>query len=80
EEEEAGGSALRSLIAESPSTSQAPTLDQVVYGVLRDREVAELVLAILRGSESKEVVKVIVERVLGDEKLVAKIKRLVSEK
>jgi DNA repair exonuclease SbcCD nuclease subunit len=80
EEEEAGGSAFRSLIAESPSTSQAPTLDQVVYGVLGDRDVAELVLAILRGSESKEEVKVIVERVLGDEKLVAKIKRLVSEK
>ena len=80
EEEEAGGSAFRSLIAESPCTSQAPTLDQVVYSILGDHNVAELVLAILRGSESKEEVKVIVERVLGDEKLVAKIKRLVSKK
>jgi DNA repair exonuclease SbcCD nuclease subunit len=79
-EEEAGGSVSRSLIAESPSTSQAPTLDQVVYSVLGDRDVAELILAILRSSESKEEVKVIVERVLGDEKLIAKIKRLVSEK
>ncbi len=80
EEEESRGEALRSSIVEDSSSMQTPTLDQVVYNVLGDREIAELVLVILRSSESKEEVKLLIERVLGDEELIGKIKRLVGEK
>jgi len=76
-EEEVSGVVTRSVLFEGASSS-ASTLDQVVYSVLGDREIAEVVLALLRSSESREDVKLIVNRILEDERLVNKIRRLVS--
>jgi DNA repair exonuclease SbcCD nuclease subunit len=73
----ASGSEIKSIVEEAlvPQTS---TLDQVVYSVLGDRELAELVLNIVKSSESSEAVKFLVERVLEDEKVLNKIKKLVG--
>jgi hypothetical protein len=73
------GSEIQS-IAEGVATPQIPTLDQVVYNVLGDRELAELVLNVVKNAESKEAVKFLVERVLEDEKMLSKIRRLVGIK
>jgi len=71
------GSEIQS-IAEGTAIPQIPTLDQVVYNVLGDRELAELVLNVVKSAESKEAVKFLVERVLEDEKMLSKIRRLVG--
>jgi len=71
------GSEVQST-AEGVATPQIPTLDQVVYNVLGDRELADLVLSVVKSAESKEAVKFLVERVLEDEKTLGKIRRLVG--
>jgi len=80
EEGEESRLTTRSALFEATSSSQTLTLDQVVFSVLGDRELAEIVLALLKSSESVEDVKLVVSRVLEDEKLIGKIKRLVSTK
>jgi len=71
------GSEIHS-IAEGAVAPRIPTLDQVVYSVLGDHELAELVLNIVKSTESKEAVKFLVERVLEDERVLNKIRRLVG--
>jgi len=72
----AGGQA--EVVAESLPTAQAPTLEQVVYRVVRDPELAKLVLSLVEGSEDQEFVKSVVSKLLEDESLLAKLKSLVG--
>ncbi len=77
EKEEESGVVTKSVLFEGTS-SFTSTLDQVVYSVLGDKEIAEIVLTLLKSSENREDVKLIVNRILEDERIVNKIRRLVS--
>ncbi len=57
-----------------------PTLEYVVYEVVRDPEVAELLIRIVRSGDDVEAVRRIVLETVANERLVGKIERLVGQK
>ena len=71
----AGGPA--EVVAESRPSTQVPTLEQVVYRVVGDPDLAKLVLSIVEGSEDQEFVRSVVGKLLEDESLLAKLRSLV---
>jgi len=71
----AGGPA--EVVAERLPATQAPTLEQVVYRVVRDPDLAKLALSLIEGSEDSEFVKSVVGRLVEDESLIAKLRSLV---
>jgi DNA repair exonuclease SbcCD nuclease subunit len=79
EESEEPGVARR-ILEEVTGREEPPTLDHVVYSVLGDVELAELVLAILKSCESEEEVRLLVNKLVESERLLEKVKRLVSAK
>jgi len=72
----AGGPA--EVVAERAQPTQVPTLEQVVFRVVGDPELAKLVLSIIEGSEDPEFVKSAVGRLVGDPPLLAKLRSLVG--
>ncbi|MEM2208546.1 MAG: DNA repair exonuclease [Sulfolobales archaeon] len=65
----------------SEDLGEAPlTLESVVYEVAKDPEIAELLLGVIRSSEDDEAVEKLIKDVLGREKLVEKIEKLVRKK
>jgi hypothetical protein len=79
EESEEPGVARR-ILEEVTGREEPPTLDHVVYSVLGDAELAELVLAILKSCESREEVRLLVNKLVESERLLEKVRRLVSAK
>jgi exonuclease SbcD len=74
EEESEGG---ESTDQESPP----PTLDYVVYEVVKDPELSELLLKIVRGSESgEESLRQVIDGVLSNERLVEKLGRVMLKR
>jgi len=57
-----------------------PTLDYVVYEVVKDPELSELLLKIIRGSEGGEGIRKVIDDVLANERLVEKLRKVVSKR
>lgn len=57
-----------------------PTLDYVVYEVVKDPELSELLLKIIRGGEGVESVRKVIDDILTNERLVEKLRKAVSKR
>lgn len=64
--------------SEVTEATYVPTLDNVVYDVVGDRELASILMGIVKGCDDVEFVKAMVNRLVGDDELLSRLERLVK--